>query len=138
MSDPCKVAVQAGGRATTAKQHVLLQAESEDVEAKKQTLPLPPHCPQGLNTLQKGVGASFGQDLARSLSLQWQIVKGFIVYSLGLSIKLLNANFSLSLSFRHIHTGANTPPDVNQNFSNESLYPQFFTHKQLSHHEYLE
>lgn len=120
----------------TAKQHVLLQAESEDVEVKKQTLPLPPHCPQGLNILQKGVGASFGQDLARSLSLQWQIMKGFMVYSLGLSIKLLNANFFLSL--RHIHSSANTPPDVNQNFSNESLYPQFFTHKQPSHHEYLE
>lgn len=109
MSDPCKVAVQAGGRATTAKQHVLLQAESEDVEAKKQTLPLPPHCPQGLNTLQKGVGASFGQDLARSLSLQWQIVKGFIVYSLGLSIKLLNANFSLSLSLSDTYTQVLTP-----------------------------
>ena len=58
-SDLHKAAVQAGGLVATVKQCVLLWAESENVEVKKQTLPLPPHYPQQLNTLQKWPKESF-------------------------------------------------------------------------------
>lgn len=67
---------------------------------KKDMLPLPPCYPQWLNTLQKRAWGSFCSSFGKISDLQWQIVKDFLVYSLGLSIKTLNASFFLFLSLR--------------------------------------
>lgn len=95
-SDPHKAAVQAAGQVATAKQHVLLRAESEDVEVKSRHYFCHLATPKDWISSRSELGDRFVQVLARSPSLQWQIAKGFLIYSLGLSIKLLNANFFLS------------------------------------------
>lgn len=59
--NPHKAAVQAGGWAVMVKQGVLLQAESEDVEGKKQRLPLPPHYSQILNSPRSELLGNFVQ-----------------------------------------------------------------------------
>lgn len=105
-----KAAVQAGGGAVIVKQSVLLQAESEAVEGKKQRLPLPSRYSQGLNTPRSELLTNFVQELTRSLSWQWQTVKGLFVCSMGLSIKLLKASFFIFLSLTDTCTQVLTPP----------------------------
>lgn len=101
-SDPHEAAVQAGGQVVTVKQHVLLRAESEDVEVRKQMLPLPPHYPQRLNILQKRARGSFCSSAGKISEFTVADCERFLRLFLGTFHKTTECKvLSLSRTYAH-------------------------------------